>query len=351
MTKRTRLFLVLSGGILVAGLGTGLVAAYVGGFQNLTLIGSSGPDELAYLPSDASVVAYANVREIIDSELHQKLKALHARSDDGLARFEAETGVDVTRDIDYVVAALGSGAAGADTPQGPPLVLARGRFDEVRVEGLVRSKGGAVEEYKGQRLFTYTEPAARGGMGVAMTFLEPGLVAMGTDAAVRGTIDVRTGAKNVKTNEDLMRLVKDANDGGNAWVVARFDTLTAGGRLPTGVMDRLPAINWLTVTGHVNGGVRAAVKAETRDEAAAKNLHDVLNGMLALAKLQSGQRADIASVVNSIELRGEGKSVSLALSVPIEVIDQLAALAAPRPSPDAVPTPDPAPTPEPVPAP
>ena len=77
MTKRTRLFLIVSGGILVAGLGTGLVAAYVGGLQNLTLIGSSGPDELAYIPSDARVVAYANVREIMDSELHQKLRSLH----------------------------------------------------------------------------------------------------------------------------------------------------------------------------------------------------------------------------------------------------------------------------------
>jgi hypothetical protein len=349
MTKRTRLFLIVSGGILVFGLGTGLMAAYVGGFQNLTIIGSSGPDELAYVPSDARVVAYANVREIMDSELHQKLKALQPRSDDGLAKFEAETGVDVTRDVDYVLAVLGPGGV-ATEPQGPPLVLVRGRFDEVRVEGLVRSKGGEVGEYKGQRLFSYRE-ADHAGMGAALAFLEPGLIAMGGDAAVRGAIDVRTGAAQASTDPDLMRLIKEANEGGNAWAVARFDAIANGGRLPADMMAKLPAINWVSVTGHVNGGLRAAVRAETRDDAAAKNLRDVLNGMLALAKLQTGQRAELDAVINSIELSGEGKNVSLGLAIPMEAFDQLAILAMPRPGPDAAPDADPDPNPEPAPAP
>jgi len=129
MTKHTRLFLFVSVGILVAGLGTGLVAAYVGGFQNLNFLGSSSPDELAYLPSDAKVVAFANVREIMDSELHQKLRAMAPRNDNGMARFQEETGVDVTRDVDYVLAAIGGENAVAGPGQGHPLIIARGRFD------------------------------------------------------------------------------------------------------------------------------------------------------------------------------------------------------------------------------
>jgi len=46
MTKRTRLFVVISAGILVVGLGTGLLASYMG-IQNLTLIGGNGPEEFA----------------------------------------------------------------------------------------------------------------------------------------------------------------------------------------------------------------------------------------------------------------------------------------------------------------
>jgi hypothetical protein len=43
MTKRTRVFLGVACGILVVGLGTGLVTAYVGGFQNLVILGGTGP--------------------------------------------------------------------------------------------------------------------------------------------------------------------------------------------------------------------------------------------------------------------------------------------------------------------
>ncbi|HEV8396842.1 MAG TPA: hypothetical protein VGQ37_21320 [Vicinamibacterales bacterium] len=343
MTKRTRLFLFVSVGILVAGLGTGLVAAYVGGFQNLNFLGTSSPDELAYLPSDAKVVAFANVREIMDSELHQKLQALAPRNGDGLARFEEETGVDVTRDVDYVLGAIGGDTA-AGPNQGHPLVIARGRFDTVRIEGLVLSKGGTVEDYKGVRLLKVAEPT--GGMDAALAFVEPGLIAMGAQDAVRRAIDARKGGTaSAAGNEELVRLVKQADDG-NAWVVARFDALSAAGQLPPDVLQRLPAINWLTVTGHVNGGIRAAIRAETRDEAAAKNLRDVLQGILALAKLQSGQRADVAAIMDSIELGGEGKNVTLGLAVPIEVIDQLASLRTPGSlAPPAAPQPPQAPEP------
>src|SRR5690349_21636995 len=161
MTKPTRLFLFVPGGLLAAGLGTGLVAAYVGGFQNLTLFAATGPDELAYLPADAKVVAFANVREIMASELHQKLQALVPRNENGLARFQEETGVDMTRDVDYVLAAIGGDLAGGPE-QGRPLVMAHGHFDNVRIEGLVRSKGGMVEDYKGIRFLKATEP--NGGM-------------------------------------------------------------------------------------------------------------------------------------------------------------------------------------------
>ena len=56
MTKRTRLFVFVAVGILVAGLGTGLLASYMGGIQNLVLIGGNGPADLAYVPADAKAV-------------------------------------------------------------------------------------------------------------------------------------------------------------------------------------------------------------------------------------------------------------------------------------------------------
>jgi hypothetical protein len=75
----------------------------------------------------------------------------------------------------------------------------------------------------------------------------------------------------------------------------------------------------------------------------------VVQGVLALARLQAGQNPQIRALMNSLELGGTGKTVSLGFSVPTEVIDALAALQnnrrreAPAPVPDPPPTPDPAP--------
>lgn len=321
MTKKTRLFLAVASGILVLGLGTGLVAAYVGGFQNLTLIGGDGPAELAYLPADSRVVAYADIRDVMNSEVRRKLSAFQQGANDGAADFKEKTGIDLETDIDYVVAS----ASGMGEPSHgePPLVLAKGRFDAVRIEGLIRDQGGVVEDYKGSRLLVSDEKK------LAIVFLEPGLVAIGNADAVRKSIDTKAGGSSVKTNDEVMRLVRDIDDG-DAWVVARFDALT-GGRLPDAVASQLPPINWFSARGFVNSGVEGQLRVETRDEAAAKNLQDVIRGFMALGRLQTGQHPEVAEFLNSVQLSGDGKNVSLSFSLPPEMIDALGALRAQRP--------------------
>jgi len=329
MTKRTRLFLGVACGILVAGLGTGLVAAYVGGFQNLVVIGSNGPDELAYVPQDAQMVAYANIREIMSSDLRQRLRELQPASPEAPRRFQDETGINVETDIDYVLAA--AGGAGNDSNQDRPLMLARGRFDTVRIEGLLRERGGAIEEYRGKRVLT--QPGAQ----FSVAFVEPDLAAVGNLAAVKRAIDTKAGAvADVTGNADVMRLVRDA-DNGSAWAVARFDTIST--RLTGGLPPQLPPIEWFVVSSHVDGGIRGTMYAETRDEASAQNLQDVLRGMMALARLQAGQQADLSAFVDSLELSGQGKTVTLGFSVPAEMIDKLAAKRLARPGAPSEPLP------------
>ncbi len=41
---------------------------------------------------------------------------------------------------------------------GTGVVLARGRFDEVKIEGLMREHGARVDVYKGKRLITAETP-------------------------------------------------------------------------------------------------------------------------------------------------------------------------------------------------
>ena len=335
MTKRTRLFVAVASTILVVGLGTGLLASYVGGFQNLTIIGGDGPDELVYVPADARFVAYANVRDVMSSELRRKLTELQPGTNAGPEQFKEHTGIDLETDIDYIVAS--AWGMGDPTEGEPPLVLARGRFDEVRIEGLVRDQGGVVEDYNGSRLLVQEEKK------LALVFLEPGLVAIGGPASVRRSIDTKASGSNVKSNGDVMRLVRDIDDG-DAWVVARFDAL-AGSRLPPELASQLPPINWFSARGFVDGGFQGQLRVETRDEPSAQNLQEVIRGFMALGRLQSGQHPEIAELLNSIQLTGDGKTVSLSFSLPSELIDALGALRAERskPRPSPAPRPDAAP--------
>jgi len=102
MKSRTRLFFAVAVGVLVLGLGTGLVASYVG--QNFTIIGGNGPDALSYVPAEARMVAFADIRDLASSELRQKLRQFEP-SPDARNKFEEETGVDVERDVDEILAA------------------------------------------------------------------------------------------------------------------------------------------------------------------------------------------------------------------------------------------------------
>ncbi len=327
MTKRTRLFLFFAVGILVAGLGTGLVASYMG-VQNLVLIGSDGPAELAYVPADAKVLAFADVRQVMDSELRQKLMQFEPGSANGADQLQQETGIDLRTDVDRVVASM-SGEGGAGNQR--PLLIVRGRFDFSRIESLVRQKGAEASEHQGTRLLTHPE----GDMGLA--FLEPGLVAVGTAGAVRRAIETKAAGNDVTDNAEVMRLVKDIDDG-NAWAVARFDALTGSARLPEELAKQLPAISWFAATGTINGGIHAVVRAEARDEAAANDLRDVIRGFVALARMQTGQKAEFADLMNSFELGGQGKTVSLGFAIPSELIDVLGAMhAGQRQRPDVQP--------------
>ena len=332
MTRRTRLFVLIAAGILVAGLGTGLLASYMG-IQNLTLIGGNGLEEFAYVPSDTRVLGFANVRNVMDSELRRKLMELHPGAD-GADRFRERTGINLLTDVDSITAAVPS-----DVTQGqPPLVLARGRFDLVRLEGFAREEGGVVEDYKGKRLITHDN--------FAVAFVEPGLVALGGPAAVRRAIDTKlAGSGDVTSNDELMRLVRQVDDG-TVWGVARFDALT-GVNIPSEVKDRLPAITWFSGKGIINGGIEGLISAEARDDQSAQDLRQVVQGFVALARMQAGpNHPEIADFINSIQLTGQGRTVSLGFSLPSAMIDALAALRAGRRPGQAQPPPEAPVTPE-----
>jgi len=332
MTNKTRYFVIASLLVLGVGLGTGLVAYYVG-FPAGAATRAGGPEELQYIPHDATVIAFANVQDVMNSQLRQKLLQALPMHEAGQKEFENQTGINIETDIDRIVASLNPDPSNSNTP-GQGLVLARGRFDEVKIEALMREHGAEIEQYKTKRMIVvmHGREGAAGDVrypsqSFAVSFVEPGFVALGNSALVRSAIDLHQGGSNPQTglssvtgNEELMALVRSL-DSGNVWAVGRFDALTSRAHLPENVASRLPAITLFAVSGHINGGLRATVRAEARDDEAANNLRDVVRGFMGLAKMQAGSNPSAQLMMQSLELGGTGKTVALSFSVPAEVFD------------------------------
>lgn len=313
MTKRTRIFMAGSAVVMAVGLCAGFIAYYGGGFQKLDAF--SGSTELAYVPADAAVVAYADVSSIMSSQLRQQLKqVMPDQPHDGQREFQEKTGIDIERDIDYVVASMTSVEPGH--PNG--LVVARGRFDIVRLEGLAREHGATVEDYRGKRLVTSSQEA--NGEHFTLAFLEPGLIAVGSTTAVRHAIDANMSAQSVTGNDEMMRLVTEIAGMNNAWAVGRFDVLARQAQLPEEIKSRVPAVKWFAAAGHINGGIEGSLRAEARDEQSAQQLRDVIRGFLALAQMQAQNDPKLAAISQSLQLSGDGTTVALAFSLPAELL-------------------------------
>jgi len=330
MTKRTRYFMAVSAGIVVVGLGSGLVAYYGGGFPSLSA-SRSGPAELSYVPADSTVVAFANVREVMDSELRQRIKQVIPQ-ERGQQEFQEQTGIDIEHDIDYVVAALTSPGAGGLEHDPNGLVVARGRFNTTQLESLAITHGGTVEEYKGKRLVKASDiekridvpegvTVRRGSHSVALAFLEPGLVAIGSEAAIKSSIDAQLTAHSITANNEMMELIAAIDGGNNAWAVGRFDAITSQAKLPAEIASRIPAIKTFAVMAHIDGGLSGTIRADTRDDASAENLRQVFQGLLALGRMQNDPKA--TAILNSLQLSGSGRTVALSFSVPSEVLEMI----------------------------
>lgn len=324
MRARTRYFVIFAALVLLVGLGTGLVAYYVG-LPGGVFSKKSNPDELTLLPRDAGLVAHVQIRQVMDSPLRQRIKKLlPPQATTGQQELLQRTGIDLERDVEHLTAAVVTGPHAAIDV----LVLVKGKFDDGRIEGLMRDSGGRVEEYKGTRLVLLGGPASSPdgapdeARQFSLAFLEPGLVAVGSRALIRGAVDRRDTGDTAADNPELMALVKTFK-GHDAWAIGRLDALQGQRALPADLTSQLPAVNWFAAGADVDAGLRATLQVEAADPQAAKNLRDIIEGAVAVLRFGAASQPAIKQLTDSLVLGGRDRNVSLTFNAPAEVFDPL----------------------------
>src|SRR5262249_16407071 len=178
----------------------------------------------------ATVIAYANIQEVMASDVRQRLHNALPMKEDGQRELQEATGINLETDVDRVVACLHPDQTTSNMPGGG-MILARGRFDETKIETLMGDHGAQVEDYRGKRLIVGEFHEHENG-SFALSFIEPGFAAFGSTKLIRSAIDLhqtgdnpQAGLQSVVGNEELMKLVHSLDGGNNAWAVGRFDAL------------------------------------------------------------------------------------------------------------------------------
>ena len=149
----------------------------------------------------------------------------------------------------------------------------------------------------------------------AMAFVEPGLMLFGSEEGGEAGLAQRQGRPEPHVeHRDDERGSRGWSASANAWAIGRFDALAETGRAAAEqVAAQMPPLTWFEAAGHVNGGLRGTLRAETKDEASAQNLRDMINGLDgagadAGAEQAGGQRAD---AVHHPRRRGEHRRTQL----------------------------------------
>lgn len=251
-------------------------------------------------------------------ELEKTRKELREGVEKGLAEAEQKTGIRFDRDLDRL--ALGLWNVSAEKPDGA--LLALGRFDRAKV---VKAIGAALQA-EGGTLASKTVSgievqvlSEKGQPTAALAFLDDSTLVVGSIPGVEAVVaNHASRTRALQGNASLMGLVQGLDPASGYWVVLD-SALTAraqkevGANAPPGTVPRT-----LTLSGKFDGGLTLA--AGMADEAAAKSLAEMIQGGLAMVRMQMGQNPEAQKVPGLSQLldgvQVEAQATKVTLSIP-----------------------------------
>jgi hypothetical protein len=330
--NRSRWVLILALTVVVVGVVAGAGAIWMSSAR-----AAVGPlaGEALILPKDSRFVMGFDVKRFTASPFYSRFAKERGMKPDALEQLEARTGLDPARDIDQIVIA----GAGPGRKGSPGLAVAFGRFDLYRLGRAIETEGKALgTTHEGVTVYSFADGEPR---ALAVAFLDESSLVMGAKDEVLAAISSRTRNETpLKGNTALMALVEKVRPGSTFWMVGDQSLLAS---LPTSLPApgasadgaatmTLPALTGLTVTGDLDPQVSLAITGEAKDALAAKNLADVVRGLVAMASLQAQQKPELQQLASAISVATEENRVLVNARFPYEMLEALQPKAKPKPT-------------------
>jgi len=322
MTKRTQIG-------LSAALAFLSMAAFFGVRKWSAHTGSPREEALTLMPTDASAVLFVDFREIRRAPFIAQLYAWAPKpqADADYAQFVKETGFDYERDLDRVAIAMEK--RGQDSAV---FALMDGRFDRQKISAFAK-KDGTAAKTGGYEIFSV--PVGGTANKTSFVFLRNDRIALTNSSNLAVFLDAKKRPEEVA--EWRMRF--DRLAGSPVFAVIRQDAAfgaalaaqAPGGLRSPQLSTLLDQLQWLTLAGKPeNDRLRVVAEGECTAEATARQLADVLNGVVILAEgglndARTRQQLDPALREAYLELlksadvskidRGDSKSVRLVFDI------------------------------------
>lgn len=303
--------------------------------------GALRDNALALMPSDASFVFFADLGELRQAPFFAALYswAPKPEADADYAQFLQATGFNYERDLDRVsIAVLRHGQ------EAPFFAVADGRFDRKKIAAYALRSGTSLSS-GGREIFSV--PVNGSARRVSFAFLRNDRIALTNESDLpRILTGNQKGADAVDWRTRFEWL-----GGSPIFAVIRQDSGTGSAlaeRAPSGLRSPqlsalLDQLHWITIAGKPDGDrLRVVAEGECNEDATARQLSDLLNGVLVLAQAglndsKTRKQLDPAAREAYLELvkgadvsridRGETKTVRLVFDVTPKILDAARATA------------------------
>ncbi len=322
MNKRT--------GIVLAGVAVVLGAALSFGYHHWSARkGAAREEVLALIPPSASAVLFADFDQLRSAPFLAELYAWAPKpqADPGYTQFVKETGFDYEQDLARIAVAVEG-----HEPDSTLFAIVDGKFDRQKVAAYAL-KSGSAEKTEGREVFSVSESGSS--KRISFTFLRNDRIAL-TDNPDLGALlgSRKRGEDAAEWRSRFERLA-----GSPVFAVIRQDAAAGtalasqapGGLRSPQLSALLNQLQWITVAGKPdNDRLRVVAEGECAAEATARQLADLLNGIMILAQAglndaKTRQQLDPAAREAYLELlkgadvskidRGETKAVRLVFEI------------------------------------
>ncbi|HJS74323.1 MAG TPA: hypothetical protein VJ921_08560 [Vicinamibacteria bacterium] len=280
---------------------------------------SSGPS-LEFVPEGAALVGYVDFQAVASSPLADTWSdALRDEERLGaLEEIEESTSIDILNDVDSLTLAVGPGT-GKPERWG---IAARGVFDRERLLEKLSLGKDVVETANHSGTDVYTIKNGRnGGNGAQTTAMaqpDDSILLFGEPGYVRDMLDAGAGRKPSATA--IL----------STWSYGGFEeeTFWFAGKAPgfvEGLVGRsgdAATLRSFALTGRLESEMRLRARGEAIDAAKARELADVVRGLIAFGRLQQ-QGAELGKILESISVDLVDDQIDVSLLVSYESIREL----------------------------